>query len=128
MQRRLSPLHFVGVGGIGMAALAELFHAQGHAVSGSDLVASFVRKNRCKCSRSSEKAAAPPDRDDREWSKSWIEAKEVEARLDEELKGNSEPRVSQKSTMTEAEWNDKDRRALVSKKAYKCCDIYGTDS
>ncbi|MCR9097538.1 MAG: UDP-N-acetylmuramate--L-alanine ligase [bacterium] len=40
MQRRLSPLHFVGVGGIGMAALAELFHAQGHAVSGSDLVAS----------------------------------------------------------------------------------------
>lgn len=40
MQRRLSPLHFVGVGGIGMAALAELFHAQGHTVSGSDLVAS----------------------------------------------------------------------------------------
>lgn len=40
MQRKLSPLHFVGVGGIGMAALAELFHAQGHAVSGSDLVSS----------------------------------------------------------------------------------------
>ncbi|MEM9175938.1 MAG: UDP-N-acetylmuramate--L-alanine ligase [Myxococcota bacterium] len=40
MQRRLSPLHFVGIGGIGMAALAELFHAQGHTVSGSDLAAS----------------------------------------------------------------------------------------
>lgn len=40
MQRSLTPLHFVGVGGIGMAALAELFHARGHAVSGSDLVVS----------------------------------------------------------------------------------------
>ncbi len=39
MQRRLSPLHFVGIGGIGMAALAELLHAQGLEVSGSDLVA-----------------------------------------------------------------------------------------
>lgn len=39
MPRKLSPLHFVGIGGIGMAALAELFHAQGHTVSGSDLVA-----------------------------------------------------------------------------------------
>ena len=45
MQRKLSPLHFVGIGGIGMAALAELFHAQGFSVSGSDLVAgpSFER-------------------------------------------------------------------------------------
>lgn len=39
MQPELSPLHFVGIGGIGMAALAELYHAQGHRVSGSDLVA-----------------------------------------------------------------------------------------
>ena len=39
MPRKLSPLHFVGIGGIGMAALAELFHAQGHTVSGSDVVA-----------------------------------------------------------------------------------------
>lgn len=39
MQRKLSPLHFVGIGGIGMAALAELYHTQGHKVSGSDLVA-----------------------------------------------------------------------------------------
>lgn len=37
MQRRLSRLHFVGIGGIGMAALAELLHAQGFEVSGSDL-------------------------------------------------------------------------------------------
>jgi UDP-N-acetylmuramate--alanine ligase len=39
VQRRLSPLHFVGIGGIGMAALAELLHAQGLEVSGSDVVA-----------------------------------------------------------------------------------------
>ena len=38
MQRKLSHLHFVGIGGIGMAALAELLHAQGFEVSGSDLV------------------------------------------------------------------------------------------
>ena len=38
MQRKLSHLHFVGIGGIGMAALAELLHAQGFEISGSDLV------------------------------------------------------------------------------------------
>lgn len=38
MQRKLSHLHFVGIGGIGMAALAELLHAQGFEVSGSDVV------------------------------------------------------------------------------------------
>jgi UDP-N-acetylmuramate--alanine ligase len=37
MQRKLSHLHFVGIGGIGMAALAELLHAQGFEVSGSDV-------------------------------------------------------------------------------------------
>ncbi|MFP6655128.1 MAG: UDP-N-acetylmuramate--L-alanine ligase [Myxococcota bacterium] len=37
MQQRLSHLHFVGIGGIGMAALAELLHAQGFKISGSDL-------------------------------------------------------------------------------------------
>ena len=40
MPGRLSPLHFIGIGGIGMAALAELFHAQGHPVSGTDLASS----------------------------------------------------------------------------------------
>jgi len=38
VQRKLSHLHFVGIGGIGMAALAELLHAQGFEVTGSDLV------------------------------------------------------------------------------------------
>jgi len=38
VQRKLSHLHFVGIGGIGMAALAELLHAQGMEVSGTDLV------------------------------------------------------------------------------------------
>ncbi len=39
MQRKLSRLHFVGIGGIGMAGLAELLHAQGFHVTGSDVVA-----------------------------------------------------------------------------------------
>jgi len=38
VQRKLSHLHFVGIGGIGMAALAELLHGQGFEVSGTDLV------------------------------------------------------------------------------------------
>lgn len=33
-------LHFVGLGGVGMAALAELLHAYGYEISGSDLKAS----------------------------------------------------------------------------------------
>jgi UDP-N-acetylmuramate--alanine ligase len=37
VQRKLKRLHFVGIGGIGMAALAELLHAQGYTVTGSDL-------------------------------------------------------------------------------------------
>ncbi len=39
MQRRLTHLHFVGIGGIGMAALAELLHTQGFEITGSDLAA-----------------------------------------------------------------------------------------
>jgi UDP-N-acetylmuramate--alanine ligase len=38
LTRKLSRLHFVGIGGIGMAALAELMHAQGMEVTGSDVV------------------------------------------------------------------------------------------
>jgi UDP-N-acetylmuramate--alanine ligase len=38
LRRKLRHLHFVGIGGIGMAALAELLHAQGLRVSGTDLV------------------------------------------------------------------------------------------
>ncbi|MBW2500481.1 MAG: UDP-N-acetylmuramate--L-alanine ligase [Deltaproteobacteria bacterium] len=37
LQRKLKRLHFVGIGGIGMAGLAELLHAQGMEISGSDL-------------------------------------------------------------------------------------------
>ncbi len=31
------PVHFVGIGGVGMSGLAELMHRRGHPVSGSDL-------------------------------------------------------------------------------------------
>ena len=37
MQRKLKRLHFVGVGGIGMAGLAELLHVQGYTISGDRL-------------------------------------------------------------------------------------------
>ena len=33
----LRRVHFVGIGGIGMSALAEVMHGQGYDVSGSDL-------------------------------------------------------------------------------------------
>ena len=39
MKPRFQRFHFVGIGGIGMAALAELLHARGFAVTGTDLVA-----------------------------------------------------------------------------------------
>lgn len=39
MKPRFERFHFVGVGGIGMAALAELLHARGFAVTGTDVVA-----------------------------------------------------------------------------------------
>ncbi len=37
MRRRVRHIHFVGIGGIGMCGLAELLHAQGYRVSGSDV-------------------------------------------------------------------------------------------
>jgi UDP-N-acetylmuramate--alanine ligase len=37
MRRRVRHIHFLGIGGIGMCGLAELLHAQGYRVSGSDL-------------------------------------------------------------------------------------------
>jgi len=42
VQRKLKRLHFVGVGGIGMAGLAELLHTQGYTISGSDLRSSPI--------------------------------------------------------------------------------------
>ncbi|HEY8063486.1 MAG TPA: UDP-N-acetylmuramate--L-alanine ligase [Methylosinus sp.] len=36
MPRRLGPIHFVGIGGIGMSGVAEILLAQGYAVQGTD--------------------------------------------------------------------------------------------
>lgn len=36
MIRRIQRVHFVGIGGIGMSGLAEILHASGYSVSGSD--------------------------------------------------------------------------------------------
>lgn len=37
MNRKIRRIHFVGIGGIGMAGLAELLHNQGYRISGSDV-------------------------------------------------------------------------------------------
>ena len=37
MRRRIESVHFVGIGGVGMSALAELMHRRGYEVRGSDL-------------------------------------------------------------------------------------------
>ena len=40
MKRRISRVHFVGIGGIGMSGIAEVLLNLGYRVSGSDLVES----------------------------------------------------------------------------------------
>src|SRR3989344_9358567 len=35
-------IHFIGIGGIGVSALAQYYHAKGHEVFGSDLAASEI--------------------------------------------------------------------------------------
>ncbi len=37
LQQRIKKLHFVGIGGIGMSGIAEVMHAMGYSVTGSDL-------------------------------------------------------------------------------------------
>ncbi len=37
MTRPAENIHFVGIGGVGMSGLAELLHARGHGITGSDL-------------------------------------------------------------------------------------------
>ncbi|MBU0646638.1 UDP-N-acetylmuramate--L-alanine ligase [Patescibacteria group bacterium] len=45
MRHALPPIHFIGIGGIGMSALAKLMKSRGHAVTGSDLVLSDITKD-----------------------------------------------------------------------------------
>ena len=44
MKHAVKHIHFVGVGGAGMSAIAEILQRQGHRVSGSDLAASAVTR------------------------------------------------------------------------------------
>ncbi|MFN7166796.1 MAG: Mur ligase domain-containing protein, partial [Pannonibacter sp.] len=37
MPRELGPVHFVGIGGIGMSGIAEVLHMLGYTVQGSDM-------------------------------------------------------------------------------------------
>jgi UDP-N-acetylmuramate--alanine ligase len=47
--RTIGPVHIVGIGGIGMSAIAEILHAKGHTVQGSDQKDSAnVRRLRAK--------------------------------------------------------------------------------
>ena len=47
--RSLAPIHIVGIGGIGMSAIAEVLHAQGYKVQGSD------QKDSANCQRLRDK-------------------------------------------------------------------------
>ena len=38
----LGPIHFVGIGGIGMSGIAEVMHHLGYQVQGSDIADSYV--------------------------------------------------------------------------------------
>jgi len=40
MPREIGPVHFVGIGGIGMSGIAEILHGQGYTVRGSDMALS----------------------------------------------------------------------------------------
>ena len=40
MKHAIKHIHFVGIGGAGMSGIAEMLHAQGYTVSGSDIAAS----------------------------------------------------------------------------------------
>ena len=42
MTRQIMKIHLIGIGGIGVSALAQYYLSQGHEVSGSDLVASEI--------------------------------------------------------------------------------------
>ena len=42
MKHALKHIHFTGIGGAGMSGIAEMLHAQGYAVSGSDVAASAI--------------------------------------------------------------------------------------
>jgi UDP-N-acetylmuramate-alanine ligase len=39
MPRNIGPVHFIGIGGIGMSGIAEILHNQGYVVQGSDAAA-----------------------------------------------------------------------------------------
>jgi UDP-N-acetylmuramate--alanine ligase len=41
---RIKHIHFVGIGGVGMAGIAEVLLSQGYRVSGSDLSANSLTK------------------------------------------------------------------------------------
>lgn len=41
-QTQIGPIHFVGIGGIGMSGIAEILHALGYEVQGSDVSESYV--------------------------------------------------------------------------------------
>ena len=37
-------VHFIGIGGIGMSAIAEILHSKGFAVTGSDITSNIIIK------------------------------------------------------------------------------------
>ncbi len=53
MPTTIGPVHFVGIGGIGMSGIAEVLHTLGFTVQGSDVADNYnVQRLREKASRS----------------------------------------------------------------------------
>ncbi len=40
--RRIKNIHFIGIGGVGMSGIAEVFHNLGYVISGSDIAESAM--------------------------------------------------------------------------------------
>ena len=52
MPGKLGPVHILGIGGIGMSAIAEILHAKGYTVQGSDQKDSANVRRLCLSSKS----------------------------------------------------------------------------
>ena len=48
---KLGPIHFIGIGGIGMSGIAEVLINQGYIISGSDLKETPITKRLMKMGR-----------------------------------------------------------------------------
>jgi len=68
IQKEKTILHFVGIGGIGMSGIAEVFLNQGYQVTGSDMLDSDITKRLSHLGASSAPVITPPTSRAPAWS------------------------------------------------------------